>query len=82
MHHLQQDQIDCSQPWLLLQEMTHRVRNEYGVAISALSLAAASASGKLAPHNTAPGRTANNARARSTWNVSQGLVERIEFTGQ
>ena len=43
MHHLQQDQIDCSQPWLLLQEMTYRVRNEYGLAISALSLAAAKA---------------------------------------
>ena len=44
--------------------------------------AAASASGKLAPHRQAAGNTAHRQRTRSSWNVSHGLVLSRGSTGQ
>ena len=44
--------------------------------------AAASASGKLAPHRQAAGSTAHRQRARSSWNVNHGLVLSRGSTGQ
>ena len=44
--------------------------------------AAASASGKLAPHRQAAGSTAQRQRARSIWNVSHGLKLSRGSTGQ
>ncbi len=43
---------------------------------------AATASGKLAPHKQAAGRTAHKDRARSSWNWNAALVESAGFTGQ
>src|SRR5262245_39301438 len=45
------------------------------------SAAAASASGKLAPHSSAAGRIAQRQRTTSIWNVYHGLVESSGFTG-
>src|SRR5262245_37424453 len=49
---------------------------------AAFSAAPASASGKLAPHNNAAGRTAHRQRTISIWNVYHGLVDISGFTGQ
>src|SRR6185437_322366 len=43
---------------------------------------AASANGKLAPHNTAAGRMAHRQRAQSIWKVNQGLVVSRGSIGQ
>src|SRR5579872_3847012 len=44
--------------------------------------AAASARGKLAPHNSAGGRIANTQRIRSSWKVNHGLFESSGLMGQ
>src|SRR5262249_28451551 len=47
-----------------------------------LDATAPSASGKLAPHRIAPGRTTQNARTRSSCSVYHGEVEIDGFVGQ
>src|SRR5262245_18629854 len=42
----------------------------------------ASASGKLAPHSIAPGRTTHRQRTRSNWYVYQGVVTSDGLIGQ
>ena len=44
--------------------------------------AAASASGKLAPHSSVAGRIAHRQRAMSIWKLNQGLVLSMGLTGQ
>src|SRR5882757_3071029 len=48
---------------------------------SPFALAAASASGKLAPHNSAAGMIAHRQRTISIWNVYHGLVESSGLMG-